>query len=67
MPCIAHKLKPPEKSKTGGVNLALTAGELARMFNLAGIVFDSLPESPFDAAGEIPAQAAIPAGCGEKR
>jgi iron only hydrogenase large subunit-like protein len=66
MPCIAHKLRLSGKSKTDGVNLALTAGELARMFNLAGIVFDSLPESPFDAIGEFPAPVDIPADYGEK-
>jgi len=43
LPCLAHKYGADDKT-----DFALTAGELARMLKLAGIVIEALPEEPFD-------------------
>jgi len=43
LPCLAHKYGADDKT-----DFAITAGELARMLKLAGIVIETLPEEPFD-------------------
>ena len=48
VPCIAQKYGAGEKVEN---DFALTAGELARMIKLAGIVIETLPEEPFDVIG----------------
>ncbi len=64
MPCTAKKFEEtrPEMGRNGirDVDAVITAQELARMIRSAGIRFDTLPETPFDApfglgsgAGEI--------------
>jgi len=45
VPCIAQKYREGLPDET---DFAITAGELARMLKLAGIVIESLPEEPFD-------------------
>ena len=45
VPCTAHKYRTGAVEKT---DFALTAGELARMIKLAGIVIETLPEESFD-------------------
>jgi iron only hydrogenase large subunit-like protein len=45
VPCIAQKYGAGVKAEN---DFALTAGELARMIKLAGIVIETLPEEPFE-------------------
>jgi iron only hydrogenase large subunit-like protein len=45
VPCIAQKYGAGVKAEN---DFALTAGELARMLKLAGIVIEALPEEPFE-------------------
>jgi NADH-quinone oxidoreductase subunit G/NADP-reducing hydrogenase subunit HndD len=50
MPCIAKKLETRilEDDFSRNVNFSLTPRELGQMIRHAGIIFDNLPESPFD-------------------
>ncbi|MDR0443951.1 MAG: (2Fe-2S)-binding protein [Treponema sp.] len=50
-PCLAAKYQQGTSDKT---DMALTAGELARMIKLAGIQISALPESPFSASVAAP-------------
>jgi iron only hydrogenase large subunit-like protein len=43
LPCLAHKYGADDKT-----DFAITAGELARMLKIAGIVIETLPEEPFE-------------------
>jgi len=53
LPCLAHKYGADDKN-----DFALTAGELARMLKLAGIVIETLPEEPFNSVNsDLPKQA----------
>ena len=54
VPCIAQKYDVGVKEKN---DFALTAGELARMLKLAGIVIETLPEEPFNSVDvDLPKQ-----------
>ena len=54
VPCIAQKYGAGVKDKN---DFALTAGELARMLKLAGIVIETLPEEPFNSVDvDLPKQ-----------
>jgi len=65
LPCLAHKYGTEPQPRLQGegsplddkTDFAITAGELARMIKLAGIVVESLPEEPFDVVNiELPKQ-----------
>jgi iron only hydrogenase large subunit-like protein len=57
VPCIAEKYTTGVSGKTETPGFALTAGELARMLKLAGIVIESLPEASFDTVNvDLPKQ-----------
>jgi iron only hydrogenase large subunit-like protein len=45
VPCVAQKFK---ETRTGEAHIVLTPKELARMFRLAGICIENLPEEPAD-------------------
>jgi iron only hydrogenase large subunit-like protein len=52
LPCLAHKYGADDKT-----DFAITAGELARMLKIAGIIIETLPEEPFDAVNiDLPKQ-----------
>ena len=52
VPCLAHKYGADDKK-----DFSLTAGELARMLKLAGIVIETLPEEPFNSVNsDLPKQ-----------
>jgi len=52
VPCLPQKYGDNDKT-----DFAITAGELARMLKLAGIVAETLPEEPFDVLNtELPKQ-----------
>ena len=52
LPCLAHKYGAGSSQ-----DFAITAGELARMLKLAGIVIETLPEEPFDSVNsDLPKQ-----------
>jgi len=54
LPCLAHKYGAGIKDEN---DFALTAGELARMLKLAGIVVETLPEKAFDSVNvDLPKQ-----------
>jgi len=54
VPCIAQKYGAGVKDET---DFAITAGELARMLKLAGIVIESLLEASFDTVNvDLPKQ-----------
>jgi NADH-quinone oxidoreductase subunit G/NADP-reducing hydrogenase subunit HndD len=61
IPCVAKKFN---ETRTGEAHIVLTPRELARMFRLAGICFENLPEEPAD----FPAQNAhgLPSSDGAK-
>jgi len=49
MPCIADKYEARGAAGNDhGVDLALTAGELARMIKISGINYVDIPDTPFD-------------------
>ncbi len=54
LPCLAHKYEV--ESPLPKNDFAITAGELARMIKLAGIVVETLPEEAFNVVKDLPTQ-----------